>query len=117
MIKKRLNNKERIFLLYPPISKKERYSSDIGNAGGEQIPLGIYSIAAYLREKGFGVALSDAEAEKLTIEQIVDRVKAYKPDYVGIGSTTVAFYRALEAASEIKKIIKVPVILGGPHVT
>jgi hypothetical protein len=50
------NNK--IYFLYPPISKQERYSSDIGNAGGEQIPLGVYYLASFIRQYNYEVKIS-----------------------------------------------------------
>jgi anaerobic magnesium-protoporphyrin IX monomethyl ester cyclase len=109
---------KKFFLLYPPISKKERYSTEIGNAGGEQIPLGIYCLAAYIREKGYTVTVVDAEAENLTTEVIVEQIREFKPDYIGISSTTVAFHRALEVSKEIKSVFPESIIiLGGPHVT
>jgi len=112
-----MNNKK-LYLLYPPISKKERYSSDIGSAGGEQIPLGIYYLAAYVRDNGYSVMVTDAEAEKLTSREIIEQIRKFKPDFVGIGSTTVAFHRALEVAKEIKrKFPKKTIIIGGPHVS
>ena len=109
---------KKLYLLYPPISKKERYSSDIGNAGGEQIPLGIYYLASYAREHDYQVMVTDAEAEKLTSKEILGQIRKFKPDFIGIGSTTVAFHRALELAEDIKKKYpKLIIILGGPHVT
>ena len=109
---------QRIYLLYPPISKAERYSSDIGEAGGNQIPLGIYYLAAYIRENGLHVKVTDAEAQKLSAIDILEEIEYFKPDYVGISSTTVAFHRALECAEEIKKTFPaIKIILGGPHVT
>ncbi|MCL2187134.1 MAG: B12-binding domain-containing radical SAM protein [Defluviitaleaceae bacterium] len=107
----------RILFIYPPISKKERYSSDIGNSGGRQIPLGIYYLAGYMLSKGYEVQVIDAEAENLTAEEIVQRVGVFKPNFIGIGSTTVAFHRALEVAHEIKAKFSLPIILGGPHIT
>lgn len=115
-MKTKINN--RIFLLYPPISKKERYSSDIGNAGGEQLPLGIFSLAAYLRENGYQPFVTDAEAEKLNLQTIIKKIRKIKPLILGISSTTVAFHRAVEIATEIKKRFpKIVIVLGGPHVT
>ncbi|MCL4383941.1 B12-binding domain-containing radical SAM protein [Patescibacteria group bacterium] len=108
----------RIYLLYPPISKQERYSSDLGSAGGEQIPLGIYCLAAYLREQGYEIKVTDGETEKLTGNQIIKEIKRFDPFVVGISSTTVAFHRALEMAKLVKKKFpKAKIILGGPHVT
>ena len=108
----------RMYLLYPPISKAERYSSDIGEAGGNQIPLGIYYLAAYLRKNEYDVKVTDAEAKRLSIEHILHEIKVWMPDVVGMSSTTVAFHRALECAEEIKQAFPaITIILGGPHVT
>ena len=108
----------KISIIYPPISLKERYSSDIGNSGGRQIPLGIYYLASFMRSKQYDVQVIDAEARNLTVENILDQMEQFAPDYVGVSSTTVAFHRALETAGAIKNMpSSPPVILGGPHVT
>ena len=108
----------KILLVYPPISKQERYASDIGDSGGKQVPLGIYYLAAYMRKNGFDVSAIDAETEELGSTDIVKRIRDFEPDFIGISSTTVAFHRALEVASEIKKQIPAAVtILGGPHIS
>ncbi len=112
------NINKKVYLLYPPISKEERYSSEIGSAGGTQIPLGIYYVAAYLRENGFEIMLSDAEAENLQVEDILKQIHDFNPRYVGISSTTVAFHRALETANGVKDLYPDKIIiLGGPHIT
>jgi len=117
MLKKGLR-RNRVVLLYPPISKLERYSSDIGNAGGDQIPLGIFSIAAYLREGGYEVMVIDAEAERIDGGEIVRRIRRFKAAYLGVSSTTVAFHRAVEVVKLVKEVLpKITIILGGPHVT
>jgi len=111
-------NKRNIYFLYPPISKFERYSSELGNAGGEQIPLGIYYLASYLRQFNYGVKVSDAESNKMSSAEIIEEINKFQPAYVGISSTTVAFHRALEVAKEIKNFFpEIITILGGPHVS
>ncbi|HRS54073.1 MAG TPA: radical SAM protein [Bacteroidales bacterium] len=108
----------RIYLLYPPISKFERYSSAIGSAGGEQIPLGVYYLSSYLKKNGFDVKVTDAEAQKLRVIDIINEIKLFAPSYIGISSTTVAFHRALEVAREIKAVFpNIKLILGGPHIS
>ena len=109
---------KRVYLLYPPISRMERYSSEVGSVGGGQIPLGIFYIASYLRENGYAVSVTDAETLNLTEEDIIKEIKDYSPAFVGIGSTTVAFHRALGVAGIIKeRFPDMPIILGGPHIT
>ncbi len=106
----------RVLLVYPPISKMERYSSAIGSAGGNQTPLGVYYLAAYLRQHGRPVEVIDGEANGLTAEDIVARAGEFRPGLVGISSTTVAFHRGLEVAVEIKRHWpELPIVLGGPH--
>lgn len=96
----------------------ERYSSTLGSVGGEQLPLGIYYLAAFIREHGFDVKVCDAEAEKLSLDAIIELLQDFNPAVIGISSTTVAFHRALELAETIKNTFKeMTVVIGGPHVT
>ena len=56
------NGKIDILLINPPSSISERYGKkdkDIEEIGGDLIPLGMASLAAYVREKGFGVGVLD----------------------------------------------------------
>jgi radical SAM superfamily enzyme YgiQ (UPF0313 family) len=108
----------RVLLVYPPISKEERYSSAIGSAGGRQMPLGVFYLASFLRERGHEVAVIDGEAENLTADDISKRAEQFLPGLVGISTTTVAFHRAVEVACELKRSRpERPIVLGGPHVS
>lgn len=81
-------------------------------------PLGILYIAAVLEERGETVAVLDAAAELLDVEATVARVEQFKPDIVGIGSTTVVFETATALAQALKAAMpRVPIVLGGWHVT
>ena len=68
--------------------------------------MGIYYIAAYLRNNGFEVMITDAEAENLKTDDILKQLHDFDPGYIGISSTTVAFHRALEVANSIRKEFK-----------
>ncbi len=106
----------RVLLIYPPISKLERYSSAIGSAGGNQAPLGVFYLAAYLRQQGHPVQVIDGEANRLTAEDIAARAKQFQPQLLGISSSTVAFHRSLEVARALKdRWPELPIVLGGPH--
>jgi len=112
------NRKSRVLLIYPPISKQERYSSEIGASGGNQIPLGVFYLAALLRQNGYPVDVIDGEANNLAAGQIARQTMDWSATVVGISSTTVAFHRALELAKEIRaNCPQVPIVLGGPHIT
>lgn len=108
----------RVLLIYPPISKEERYSSAIGSAGGRQMPLGVFYLASYLRRRGHRIEVIDGEAENLSTDDILERAERFQPELVGISSTTVAFHRAVEVGREIKsRRPEWPIVLGGPHVS
>ncbi len=65
-----MKSKPKPLFIYPPITKFERYSSAIGASGGQQIPLGIYYIAAHVREHGYETGIIDAEALDLKKKDI-----------------------------------------------
>ena len=73
----------RVMLIYPPVSKEERYCSAIGSAGGRLMPLGIFHRASYLRQHSHDVAVIDGEAEGLTASDIYRRVQAFNPGISG----------------------------------
>ncbi|MFW5732550.1 MAG: cobalamin-dependent protein, partial [Planctomycetota bacterium] len=95
-----------VLLICPPITKAERYSSSIGEAGGSQPPLGVLSLAAYLREQGHHADVIDGVLTAATAEQIAQRVAQRvaeeSPDLVGISATTVAVGRAIAVAEAIR---------------
>ena len=108
----------KISIICPPFSEKERFDSDLGNSAGKQIPLGIYYLASFMRSKGYDVQVIDAEILNMALEKIIHKIMDFAPDYIGITSATSTFYRALDLAKTIKKtLFNVPLILGGPHVT
>jgi radical SAM superfamily enzyme YgiQ (UPF0313 family) len=89
----------KVTIMCPPISIQERYGSSIGASGSQSIPLGIFYLAGAARQAGHVVEVFDAVAQDLTVEQCVNKINEFKPDVIGISSTTVVFHRALEIAS------------------
>jgi len=110
--------KPKVLLVYPPISKMDRYGSELGVFGGKQIPLGVFCLAAYLRQQGYEASAVDAEARELTNDDIVRLLRTDGFDVLGISSTTVAFHRALELAQAVKAAHPgITILIGGPHVS
>ena len=110
--------KPSVLLVYPPISKLDRYGSELGVFGGKQIPLGVFYLAAYLRQLGYPVQALDAEARELTSDDVVAELRAGRYDVLGISSTTVAFHRALQLAQAVKESLpETVIVIGGPHVS
>lgn len=107
-----------IVLINPFITSRERYGKDIGDIGGHQMPLGIFSLAGYLRAHGHPVSIIDAEARGLTHEAVAGMLEASLPRAVGITATTVGFRNAGRLAALLRQRLgDTPLIVGGPHMT
>ena len=108
----------RIILVYPNITKAERYRGNLGIFGGNQIPLGMFYLAAYLRKHGYAVDAVDAESRHIPLETLIAHIRQGDFDALGISTTTVAFHRALELARAARQAFpELKIFLGGPHVS
>lgn len=107
----------KIFFATPPISMEERYGS-LAGAGSCLPSLGILSLAAVARQKGFPTVLTDASALSLTGAELMKRVESEKPNVLGLSATTFSISHAAEFALCVKeRLPDTIVIIGGPHVT
>ena len=76
-------------------------------------PLSMAWVCAIAERAGHDALLIDARTLRLTKEDVLDRLKAWKPDILGFMMTTYMFRETLEWVSFLKKNLKVPVIIGG----
>lgn len=79
--------------------------------------LGISYIAAYLESKGFDCKIFDAYFHSWSEDGLLYHVKDYKPDAAGITAMTHEIGQAARAASQLKKQLNIPIVIGGCHVT
>ena len=77
--------------------------------------LGIAYLAGLLREHGHDVDLIEGHALDLTLEQIIDRLNSFKPEYVLYTSITDNFQDTICWINEIRQRYDKPVVIGGPH--
>lgn len=107
-----------VLFINPTLFKKE---SNIWQKIDSSFPsLGLASIAAYVRSKGFTVKIIDAPAEKISIEGFENylrhNLENFRAKYVGFTSTTAAVKNAYEMAKIIKKVYPETIIVfGGAH--
>lgn len=79
-------------------------------------PIGLAYLASVLRENGFRVRIIDNVVERLSLDEIVKKVR--DSTLVGITTTTPTFNKALEYARKIKSVLEnVFIVLGGIHVS
>ena len=76
-------------------------------------PLSLGWVTAIAERAGHDVLLVDARTLRLTKEEVLDRLKQWKPDILGFMMTTYMFRETLEWARFLKKHLKVPVLIGG----
>jgi radical SAM superfamily enzyme YgiQ (UPF0313 family) len=106
-----------ILLVFPPTTVAERYGKNwIGDSGGDLPPLGICYIASYLREQGYGVGILDCPALGLSLDRIVEVVRARDPRCIGLSATTFALPTSIKLARRLREEFPDKVlILGGSH--
>ncbi|MBI5650137.1 MAG: cobalamin B12-binding domain-containing protein, partial [Chloroflexi bacterium] len=76
--------------------------------------LGIAYLAAVSEQRGDEVRVFDMDIEEV---KLTDFVRDYQPDIVGITSNTPQVKQGWHAAREIKSVLDVPIVQGGPHVS
>mgnify|MGYP001571083420 FL=1 len=106
---------KKIILIYPPFPMAERYGKGLAQIGTCLPPLGLLSLGAVLENNGYEVRVYDSDLRNSNMEQLVEYVKNYDPDFVGIYCNTSNYHRVASYASNIKKIKNYPICLGGPH--
>ena len=79
--------------------------------------IGLASIAAVLEEAGIDVAVIDANAEGISLDEIIERIRKIKPDLVGSGGQTPISHLSLEIFKKTKKEVSknIVTIAGGHH--
>lgn len=106
---------KRILLITPPCIK---LYAKIRKAAPIYPPLGLLYIASLLEQNNINVKIIDSFALNLKFEEIEREIIRYKPDIVGITSTTTTFSEVVLISNLVKKNFPSSIIIvGGPHVT
>lgn len=81
--------------------------------------LGLAYIAAVLEKNNVEVGVLDAAADRLSFDEIVNRVRGFKPDLIGAGGQTPVSPRALTIFKRVKREVDPAIVTlaGGPHFT
>ncbi len=82
------------------------------------LPLGMASVAAYLKSKGENIEISviDAWAEDLSFEELEKRVAETRADIVGIYMLSPRYDRAKKTIEICRQALpKATIVAGGPH--
>ncbi len=110
----------RILLINPFGSNWIEGREDNTGTAIRMAPIGILSIAAYLLERGHDVEVHDCRGavNRIGADDVISRVRSFKPDMVGFTSVTSSFLNAYRLTEEIKKSAPhVTIVFGGVHVS
>ena len=111
------NGKIDVLLIHPPSTIADRYGKeDMGEFGGDLIPLGIASLAGFLREKGYGVAVLDCPTLRIDADKVYEIIVNKDPAIIGFSTTTYSLARAVEIGKKIRnKLPNKLTVVGGSH--
>src|SRR3989338_2010242 len=113
-------------LLVNPSNEKAVYGKLGETLTGVEPPVWTGLLASFIRDKGFEVAIIDADAERLSPKSVVERIAACNPDLIGVGAIgsnpSAASTPKMAAASQVLELLKVKqlkakTILYGIHVS
>ena len=108
----------KIMLLYPLWTAEYGKIAHFAKKAGKWPPLNLAYLAAIAEKQGHEVRIIDGEAEEISIKEMVTLTKEFNPDVIGITATTPFYHIVVQLARELKKEFpKVPVAIGGPHIT
>jgi radical SAM superfamily enzyme YgiQ (UPF0313 family) len=100
----------RVLLIQPPLVK-------FGTMAAPN--LGLAMIAAVLEQDGIEVKVIDAAAEDLSIDEIINRARQFRPNVAGAGGQTAISHLSLEIFRRLKQEVspRIVTVAGGPHFT
>ncbi len=108
----------KVLIIFPPQSLEERYSHSISDVGGFLPPLGLCYMAAVLEKDGHEVRIMDCPVNNYGSKDIIEEVKNFHPELVGIAAITSLAAVTKELCDLIKtNSPETTVLLGGPHAT
>jgi len=104
----------KVLFIIPP----ESQIKDEKQAGSKWPRIGVAYIAGFLRKQGVAVNILDCKVLGLTLQDVEDEVRKYRPNIVGLGPFTEEIYDAYAVCKIVKKVDPAIVtVFGGPHVS
>ncbi len=110
----------RILLLNPPLNLQDLFGK-YKDSGGLTYLNGLAMLSGVAKQQfrgGVEIKIVDAEVEELTLAEVKDLFRTFRPDILGLTSMTPLIYSAYKCAAAAKEVRpETFVILGGPHIT
>lgn len=104
----------KIMLISPPFSGM----GGVAGHGGSAAPLNLGYLVSYVRkhDEGHDFRILDAEAWRMSFDEIEREIREFTPDLVGITMATPAYLHTMEIVDRVKAVGRdIVVCVGGPH--
>jgi len=109
-------NAKNILLVHPLGYRTEAAGRDISRMANIMPPLGLASIAAFLKKQGNDAAIIDYYARPDSDRLVRDYLLTEQPAFIGVSCTTSSFLDAVRIIKIAKSILPdIQAVLGGPH--
>ena len=107
----------RIALIYPPFGNIENQPNikAVADNYGLFPPLSLAYVAGILQHAGHKVKLIDANALRLSKQEVLKEVRDFSPDLLAFTVTTYLFYPVLKWIRYLKENTGLKVLIGGVH--
>ena len=81
-------------------------------------PLNLCIVASLAEKEGHDVIIIDSESKRYSLEDTIEELKEYNPDFIGFTANTPFYHVASDWAEKIKESFpSVPIAIGGQHIT
>jgi radical SAM superfamily enzyme YgiQ (UPF0313 family) len=110
--------KARIVFITPPYDRIAPGYEFVKNVTNQAPSLGLLHLAAEVRLYNYEPSIIESDIHNLSVDDVVAKVVAARPEYVGITLFTVGVWSAAEISRKIKAILPATIIIvGGPHIS
>lgn len=104
-----------VILVNVPLKFHSKYNYVLDDS---KMPLGLTYLASFLKSNNIDVKIVDSLAKNLTINETMEEIKKYKPDFIGLNCLSLNQNEVFNLIKTIKfNLPNVPVIVGGIHPT
>lgn len=109
---------KKITLITPPYERIAKGYESVKHITNKAPTLGLLHLAAEVRNHGYQPSIIESDIFDMTVDDVVAKVVAEKPAYVGITLFTVGVWCGAEIARKIKFALpESTIIVGGPHIS
>ena len=102
----------RILFVIPRV--KSLFGDDYARPGHPHI--GIAYLSSFLKQKGISVAIFDAGVDRNN-EVLAKLINNFEPELIGVTAFSYCFHLAEELIQTVRSYSRIPVVMGGPHVS